>query len=104
MTFLRKTYIPLDQKISPQEQKNLEAALYETLNFTAPPEDFMVELEDALLAEAQDRHRQQHTLWHGLSRLGMISGALLSIVGSVWMWLHWQEHRSAENRFFPTPS
>lgn len=104
MTFFRKTYIPLDQKISPQEQKLLEKSLRETLLLTAPPENFVIELEDALLAEAQRQHRQQTHLWQGLGIAGLIGGGLLSIVGGIWVWLHWQDRQNMKNSLFPAVS
>jgi len=101
MTFLRKTYIPLGQKISPHEQKLLEKSLQETLMLTAPPEDFVFELEDALRAEAQRQQRQQTHLWQGLGIAGLIGGGLLSIVGGVWVWLRWQERQNVKTPLVP---
>lgn len=104
MTFFRKTYIPLGQKISPQEQKLLEKSLRETLQLTAPPEDFVIELETALLTEARCQQRQQTHLWQGLGIAGLVSGGLLSIIGGVWVWLHWQERHSLKRPLLPAVS
>ncbi len=104
MTFFRKTYISLDQKISPQEQKILEKSLRETLQLAAPPGDFVIELEDALLIEVLRQNRQQTHLWQGLGIAGLISGGLLSIVGSVWVWLRWQERQNVKTPLVPLVS
>lgn len=95
MSYFRKAYIPLAQRVSPQEQRTLERSICETLATTAPAETFVAELEQGLLTEARRQYHYPLYSWRWLGVAGLVGGGLLSIVGGMWMWLHWRERHSA---------
>ena len=93
MTYFRKTYIRLGQRVSPHDQQILERAIRNVLATIPPTECFVSELERELIAEAQHQQQDRAHLGQWLRVAGFIGGGLLSIAGGVWMWSRWQQRR-----------
>jgi anti-sigma-K factor RskA len=87
-------YVTLQACAPSEEEVALERAVASAMAPVSPDTEFVDELSQRLIAEAQRQEmllRHHHQFWRAIA---VMAGALASIVGAVSLWLFWRQRRS----------